>query len=68
MTPEERITRLEKALDRHIEFVGLAIAETERQIQRTAAAGEVTEERLQRLINHVDHMDRRIDKLEGRKP
>jgi hypothetical protein len=51
----------DERLDRHIEFVAGAIA-------KTAAAQEVTEEQLQRLINKVDTVDDRVNKLEKKKP
>src|SRR6186997_2143977 len=51
----------DERLDRHIEFVSAAIA-------KTAAAQEVTEERLQKLINKVDSVDDRVTKLEKKKP
>ena len=60
MTPEERLTRIEKALDKHIEFVGSSIVGLNdvfrllaQQVNRTAAAQEITEERLQALIEQV---------------
>lgn len=51
----------DERLDRHFEFVSAAIA-------KTAAAQEVTEERLQALINKVDGVDDRVAKLEKKKP
>jgi len=51
----------DERLDRHIEFVSAAIA-------KTAAAQEVTEERLQKLINKVDSVDDRVTRLEKKKP
>ena len=51
----------DERLDRHIEFVTGAIA-------KTAAAQEVTEERLQRLINKVDSVDDRVTRLEKKNP
>lgn len=51
----------DERLDRHTEFVAAAIA-------KTAAAQEVTEERLQKLINKVDTVDDRVTKLEKKKP
>jgi predicted HAD superfamily Cof-like phosphohydrolase len=51
----------DERLDRHIEFVTEAIA-------KTAAAQEVTEQRLQVLINKVDTVDDRVTTLEKKKP
>ena len=67
MTPVERLTRIEQALDKHIEFVGASLIELGKQVDRTAAAQEVTETRLQTLIVHLDRVVDRVDKLEGPK-
>src|SRR3989442_7404236 len=71
VTPEERLDRIERSLDRHIEFVGLSltalsqqIGEVSQQVARTAAAQEQTEARLQTLIEHVDRIAGRVDKSE----
>jgi hypothetical protein len=78
MTPEERFERIEhnldrlsERMDRHIEFVGATFIRLEenltaltQQVNRTAAAQEVTEKRLQELIRHVDGIDGRVKKLE----
>jgi DNA repair exonuclease SbcCD ATPase subunit len=68
---EDRLTRIEKNLDRHIEFVGTSlarleaqVAETSKQVNRTAAAQEITEKRMQDLIGKVDGIDSRVDKIE----
>ena len=68
---EERLTRIEKNLDRHIEFVGTSlsrleeqVAETSKQVNRTAAAQEITEKRMQDLIGKIDGIDGRVDRLE----
>lgn len=65
MTPEERLDRIEESLERHIQFVGQALDRLTEQVNRTAAAQEVTEQRLQELIFHVDGIDARMKKLEG---
>jgi hypothetical protein len=40
------------------------VAETSKQVNRTAAAQEITEKRMQELIGKVDGIDGRIDKIE----
>jgi hypothetical protein len=67
MTPEERLDRMEQSLDRHIQFVGQALTALTAQVDRTAAAQEETERRLQELIRHTDGIDGRVKKLEGPK-
>jgi ABC-type transporter Mla subunit MlaD len=69
---EARMARLEKNLDRHIEFVGASltrleqqVSQTAQQVNRTAAAQEVTETRLRELITHVDRLVERMDRLDG---
>ena len=51
----------DERLDRHIVFVTAAIA-------KTAAAQEVTEEQLEKLISKVDGVDDRVTMLEKKKP
>lgn len=51
---EERFERMERMLDRQIEFVGKSLDQLTQQVNRTAAAQEVTELRLQELIRHLD--------------
>jgi prefoldin subunit 5 len=71
LTPEERLDRIERSLDRHIEFVGQSLTALSRevtqlsqQVAKTAAAQEQTEIRLQTLIEHVNRIAGRVDKLE----
>jgi hypothetical protein len=64
VTPEDRIDRIEKSLDRHIEFVGKSRDRLTEQINRTATAQDVTEKRLQELITPVDGSDGRVKSLE----
>jgi phage shock protein A len=75
---EEKLARIEKSLDRHIDFVGTSlarldtsltrleeqVAQTSQQVNRTSAAQEITERRMQELIGKVDSVDSRVDKLE----
>lgn len=74
MTPEERLDRMDKTMDRHIAFVAESLAESARQIaeltkqvNRTAAAQEVTEGALQKLIARVDNHEERLGRLDGGK-
>ena len=60
----QSIVRIEQSLDRHIEFVGHSLDRLAEQVNRTAAAQEVTEKRLQELITHVDRVDGRVKRLE----
>jgi hypothetical protein len=64
MTPEERLERIERSLERHIQFVGDSLVALSQQVTRTAAAQEETESHLQRLIEQVDRIAGRVDKLE----
>jgi len=71
MSTDERLDRIERLLERHIDLVGQSllrleeqVRETSQQVARTSASQEVTEERLQRLIQHVDHLTERLDNLE----
>ena len=68
MTPEERLDRMEQILDRHIQFVGETLIELAKQVNRTAAAQEVTEAALQKLIERVDHHEERLQRLEPKEP
>ena len=59
MTPEERLDRIERSLERHIEFVGQSltalsqeVSQVSQQVAKTAAAQEQTETRLQTLIRN----------------
>ena len=71
---EDRLDRIEKALeqmqltlDRHIEFVARSLTASAQQIAKTAAAQEVTEEHLQKLIARVDRHQERLDQIDGAK-
>jgi hypothetical protein len=68
---EGRLGRIEQSLERHIEFVGsnmdrllsqmatlqAQVAETSKQVGRTAAAQEVTETAIQELIRRMGRID-----------